>query len=104
MRRMLMLLCAAGAAMLMGQSSASAQCAYGGGGGGYGYSVPSYGGYNTGYNTGYSAPRASISFGINTFPSRYTSYRSPGYSYGYGHRPATVYRQRTNFRSYRGRR
>lgn len=93
MKRMLMMACAATAALMMTEGTASAQCGYGGG---YsrGFNSGYYGG--SGISIGYSsyAPRSSFSIGYNSFPSYRTSYRSRGH---YDYHPTSLVRHRNHY-------
>jgi hypothetical protein len=93
MKSLMILGCAAAAALFLTADTASAQCGYGGGGGYYG------GGYGgSGLSIGYSsyAPRTSFNVGYNSYAPRYnsyvpqrTAYRSAGH---YDYHPTEVYR------------
>ena len=93
MKRLMILGCAAVAALFMTADTASAQCGYGGYGG--------YGGYRSGLSIGYSSfsPRTSFSIGYNNvprygYPSYRSSYRTRGY---YNAIPTTLYRHGNHY-------
>ena len=89
MKSLMILGCAAAAALFLTADTASAKCGYGGGGGYYG---------GSGLSIGYSsyAPRTSFNVGYNSYAPRYNSYVPQRTAYSsaghYDYNPTEVYR------------